>query len=69
MPIYYLPNNKGYKWQASGTQKYFPSYFVEYRTGSENPKPPIAKEAKKEPPKPNKTDAGKPATEKPTAPE
>jgi len=62
MPIYYQPNKKGDRWQASGPQKYFPSYFVEYRTGGENPKPRVAKEAKK-------PDAEQSPTEKPAAPE
>lgn len=43
MPIYYLPTRFGFKWQASGPEKYFVSYFVEYPTGAENledaPKP------------------------------
>ena len=69
MPIYYLPNNKGFRWQASGPQKFFPSYFIEYRTGSENPKPAAEKEAEKEPPKSLKPDVEKPATEKPATPE
>jgi hypothetical protein len=69
MPIYYLPNAKGYKWQASGPEKYFPSYFVEYRTGSENPKPPAAKESEKEQPKPKKADAEQPAPAKAVATE
>lgn len=52
MPIYYLPNSKGFKWQASGPAKYFVSYFVEYQTGAEDPK---------DAPKPEKKpDAGAP---------
>lgn len=35
MPLYYLPFNKGFRWQASGPEKYFVSYFVEYPTGKE----------------------------------
>lgn len=38
MPIYYLPSRFGFKWQASGPEKYFISYFVEYPTGAEDPK-------------------------------
>ena len=38
MPIYYMPTNKGFKWQASGPAKYFVSYFVEYPTGAKDPK-------------------------------
>lgn len=37
MPIYYRPTRLGFKWQASGPEKYFVSYFVEYPTGAENP--------------------------------
>lgn len=37
MPIYYLPSRYGFKWQASGPEKFFVSYFVEYPTGAENP--------------------------------
>ena len=37
MPIYYLPNAKGFRWQASGPAKYFVSYFVEYPTGGREP--------------------------------
>ena len=35
MPIHYLPQDKGFRWQASGPEKYFVSYFVEYPTGKE----------------------------------
>lgn len=35
MPVMYLPNSKGFRWQASGPAKYFISYFVEYPTGKE----------------------------------
>lgn len=38
MPIYYLPSRYGFKWQASGPEKYFVSYFVEYPTGAQDPK-------------------------------
>lgn len=38
MPVYYLPSRYGFKWQASGPEKYFVSYFVEYPTGAEDPK-------------------------------
>ena len=42
MPVYYLPNDKGFKWQAAGPVKGgFNSYVVEYPTGKE------IKEAKK----------------------
>lgn len=43
MPMYYTESDYGFRWQASGPQKSFVSYFVEYPTGSENPKPPKAK--------------------------
>ena len=33
MPIHYLPQSRGFRWQASGPEKYFVSYFVEYPTG------------------------------------
>ncbi len=33
MPVYYLPARDGFRWQASGQQKYFSSVFVEYPTG------------------------------------
>lgn len=33
MPIYYTSTQEGFHWQASGPQKHFVSYFVEYRTG------------------------------------
>lgn len=33
MPVYYTPTDQGFRWQASGQQKYFVSYFVEYPTG------------------------------------
>lgn len=35
MPVYYLPFDKGFRWQASGPAKSFVSYFVEYPTGKE----------------------------------
>lgn len=35
MPVHYLPQHKGFRWQASGPEKYFVSYFVEYPTGKE----------------------------------
>ena len=35
MPVHYLPQTKGFRWQASGPEKYFVSYFVEYPTGKE----------------------------------
>ena len=35
MPIHYLPQSKGFRWQASGVSKYFVSYFIEYPTGKE----------------------------------
>jgi hypothetical protein len=38
IPIYYLPNSKGLKRQASGPAKYFVSCFVEYPTGAREPK-------------------------------
>lgn len=44
MPMYYLPNAKGFKWQASGPAKYFVSYFVEYPTGGREPQKAPAKE-------------------------
>lgn len=46
MPIYYLPSQQGFRWQAAGPSKQFASYLVEYVTGSENPeanKPEAAK--------------------------
>lgn len=46
MPIYYLPSRYGFKWQASGPEKFFISYFVEYPTGAENPED-APKKAKK----------------------
>lgn len=33
MPVYYTPNDAGFRWQASGPEKYFVSYFVQYPTG------------------------------------
>ena len=30
MPVYYTPLERGFRWQASGPQKKFYSYFVEY---------------------------------------
>jgi hypothetical protein len=33
MPVYYQPTRDGFRWQASGQQKYFGSVFVEYPTG------------------------------------
>lgn len=35
MPVNYLPQSKGFRWQASGPAKFFVSYFVEYPTGKE----------------------------------
>ena len=35
MPIYYLPADHGFRWQASGPKKRMYSYFVEYPTGGE----------------------------------
>ena len=35
MPVHYLPQTKGFRWQASGPEKYFVSYLVEYPTGKE----------------------------------
>ena len=35
MPVYYLPKEKGYRWQAVGAAKGFRSYLVEYPTSSE----------------------------------
>lgn len=33
MPVYYTPSENGFRWQASGQEKYFVSYFVQYPTG------------------------------------
>ncbi len=60
MPIYYLPASRGFRWQASGPAKYFFSYFIEYQTGSENPKkakPEKFTEAKGKDPEDNSTPA------------
>ena len=35
MPVYYTPSDEGFRWQASGPNKFFRSYFVEYPTGKE----------------------------------
>jgi hypothetical protein len=37
MPVAYTATNKGFRWQASGPEKYFIRYFVEYPIGSEDP--------------------------------
>ena len=70
MPIYYLPNTKGFKWQASGPAKYFVSYFVEYPTGAEDPKD--APKPENKPPagaaqESDKSATAKPAPDAPTA--
>ncbi len=38
MPVFYTRSDKGFRWQASGPEKYFVSYFVEYPTGAKDPK-------------------------------
>jgi hypothetical protein len=35
MPVYYRPKSRGFRWQAVGSAKGFPRYFVEYPTGHE----------------------------------
>ena len=35
MPVYYLPAEKGYRWQAVGSAKGFRHYLVEFPTGGE----------------------------------
>jgi Lectin C-type domain len=35
MPVYYLPQYQGFRWQAVGASKKFIRYFVEYPTGAE----------------------------------
>lgn len=35
MPVYYLPSDKGYRWQAVDSSKVFNYYLVEYPTGKE----------------------------------
>lgn len=35
MPVYYHTAAKGFRLQASGPEKFFVSYFVEYLTGKE----------------------------------
>ena len=30
MPVYYLPTNRGFRWQAVNSGKHFKQYFVEY---------------------------------------
>lgn len=56
MPVAYTATNKGFRWQASGPEKYFISYIVEYPTGSEEPQ-----KAPKEKPASAAPDGEKPA--------
>lgn len=35
MPVYYLPTDRGFQWQASGPLKHFTMYIIEYPAGPE----------------------------------
>jgi hypothetical protein len=70
MPVYYRPTQSGFRWQASGPEKYFVSYFVEYPTGAEDPKDapkPDKKPAADAAQESDKSATAKPAPEAPTA--